>query len=411
MCTAKRLHWILALLLVPLCSNAMVYDNRYIPLYPGPRINFGGTRSTFTVSPMAATASKGVDPKQEDTEIGIPEIFGRLDLAELGVATGLVNSATGNPIPADKRGGKIDLRAEGRLQVQGVALALDHAVTHWLSFGGSMVFLRANAWHDFTLRSTEVVLGDGETFETERQTIFDALGLETGHWKTAGFGDIDFYVRLGWGKGYVYKFRYIDAGIRFGVLIPTGQVRTENHPPSIPLGGDGHWGMYVALDALLEAKEDIKVGVLLRINQRFSRKTTRRVPVKEEPSIFGAASVRTNVNPGVTAIFSPYVVLENLREGLGGSVQYTLVSHQSDSWKADRTPCITVPLSECEAEETSKWGADYFTLNIFYDFGKVKPVRGLEPIVSLRWDVPSKMLVVNRVAKTHRLTFGIELAF
>ena len=406
----KRYHWLPLLLLIVTASQAMVYDNRFIPLYPAPRLGVECTKSAFIISPMAATASKGFDNKQEDKGIGLPEIYGLLDLSDLAAGAEIVTGT--NPLIPDKRGGQIPFHVDGKLQVQGVCLSLYHAITPHISLGGSMAFLRANSWHDFLITERpNVIVGQGETFEDDRERVFNALGLQPGHWKSSGFGDIDFYVRLGWGRGYVYKFRHIDAGVRFGVLIPTGQLRQENQPPSFSFGGDGHWGIYVALDALFEVKEDVKVGILGRINQRFSRRTVRRVPVKNEPSIFGAACLPTDVDPGVTVIFSPYVVFENLRDGLGGSIQFTLVSHQRDSWKPDRSCIQAIPLNVCHAEETSKWGSDYFTLNIFYDFGKMKPVRGLDPILSLRWDLPSKMLVVNRVAKTHRLSLGLELAF
>jgi len=209
---------------------------------------------------------------------------------------------------------------------------------------------------------------------------------------------------------YTLKFRRIDAGLSLGILMPTGVTQELNNPASVPFGGNGHWGFYVSADALLELREDIKTGVLLRVSKRIANTKVRRMPAAGEPQIFGTVVGPARVNPGSTFIFSPYFALENLRKGLGISVYYTLTSHREDKW-TDKRPDQTVPVELNQVNDLSSWGSDYVTLNVFYDFGKEKVQRSVDPIISFRWDIPASLFVTKRVVRTHVVALGIEFAF
>ena len=103
-------------------------------------------------------------------------------------------------------------------------------------------------------------------------------------------------------------------------------------------------------------------------------------------------------------------MLENLRKGLGAGVHYTLTLHQEDEWRdkrQDKDPRVKIS----RVMDLSEWGSDYITLNMFYDFGKVKVVRSFDPIISFRWDVPLMFFASSRVSKTHRISLGIEFSF
>ncbi len=113
-----------------------------------------------------------------------------------------------------------------------------------------------------------------------------------------------------------------------------------------------------------------------------------------------------------TFSLEPSVFFENLREGLGLGIQYTVVSHQHDIFEPVDPAAASLQLNTNNAEETSKWGYDYVSINAFYDFGECGvSFAKFHPFVFLRWDVPAKLLVVNRVPRTHRVCFGIEFAF
>jgi len=421
--TRKLFGLLVPLLLMPL-STVAIYDNRFIPLFEAPRLALEGTRSLFSVAPMAATASEAFADRAAGGVIGIPEIYGSFDLVTLDEALGMKGCEDPNVRldPAVRGSSGVKWCMDGKIQFQGISFLYHQAINKYLSAGVIWYFLRANSRQSYRNLETNLILstGDREELERKRNEIMEALGLCPGHWSGVSFGDVDAYVRVGSRWDYCVRFRRIDVAARLGVLIPSALSRDESKPAAIPLGGDGFWGVYAVLDLLLEPREDLKVGLYARASKRFKRESCRRFPVCKEPQIFGAAAAQVTVDPGFTGIVAPYVVLENLRDGFGVCLQYTLVYHQQDSWKCVRLldgklcqnvspECIKENV--CLVEKATKWGADYITLEAFYDFGKVKLFREFDPLLSLRWDIPRSMIVASRVPKTHRLVLSVDFAY
>ena len=387
---------------------SMVYDNRVIPLLQRPYISVDDTQNIFAVDYFMATGSKALD--HLENEIGIPELYGLFDQGKL--ADAFVAAGRPNPLRSEWQNREIPWAMDGKIQAQAVTFLIHKKIVDWLAIGFSWLFMRTNSRQEFRLKSNNLFLGPGDRLELDdlRRAMFSQLRLAQNHTAQLGFGDIDCYLRFGNVWDYTLKFRSFDVGARLGLLIPTGQSRDINEPASIPFGGNGHWGIYGTLDGLFELKEDMKFGFFARLSKRFKRTNCQRMPVLGEPRIFGATVGQATINPGLTFIFSPYIVLENLRKGMGVSVQYHLTSHRQDSWTDVRLD-KTIPVDLCQVEELSEWGSDYFTLHLFYDFGKAKPIRSFDPIISFRWDVPAMLFITNRIAKTHRISIGVEFAF
>src|SRR3990167_3949314 len=395
-------------------SCAMVFDNQFFPLLQKPFVTVEGRFSHFAPSFFVTTASSAFGKNEE--EIGLPEIYGTLDqqqnVFDLGVLAKAIDTAQKpNPI-ADLIGAKIPYKLDGKIQAQGLAFAYRQSLyKDIIAVGVDFFFMRVNSRQDFFLNKNNASasitdLGERELDEARRKA-FDTLCLLKNCSDQVGIGDVDAYFRIGKVWDYTLKFKKIDAGLRGGILIPSGQERELNSPASVPFGGDGHWGVYGAIDAEFELKEDMKAGFLVRVSKRFANTRTRRVTVEGEPYIFGALIDSFEVNPGPTFVFSPYVALEHIRKGLGARINYTLTKHFKDTWTdkrnkpSDNKKLVPVKLSEIEA--LSSWGSDYFTLNVFYDFGKVKVKRQFEPIVMVAWDIPSMIFVSERIPKTHKV--------
>ncbi len=390
--------------------NAMVFDNRFLPLFQRPRLTADGTRSEFSAQCFITTANNSFNEMQQN--IPLAEIFGKFDQVEL--AKGIVALGCPNPIPSEFQSiFKIPWEVSGKRQAQGVAFAWHQSITNWLSTGFSWLFMRVASRHEFKLdainieRHISLRTGDAILLDDSRRAMLHEVGICEGSTVQYGFGDIDWYLRFGNMWEYTLRFRRIDAGGRLGLLIPTGVSREEQKPASIPFGGNGHWGIYGEIDALFELKEDWKAGFLLRLNNRFSKTKLHRMPAAQEPSIFGAAVGQACVEPGVTAIFVPYFLLENLRQGLSLGVNYNLVWHQEDCWK-NESGC---PVQLKEVERRSKWSSEYFTLNALYDFGKVKVKREFNPIISFQWDIPSSLFLSSRVNRAHRISIGLNFVY
>ncbi|MDP3889329.1 MAG: hypothetical protein Q8Q25_02170, partial [bacterium] len=353
-------------MLTTVSTLPMTYDNRFIPLFQRPRFLLDGLQNTCAVDYSIMTGSSAFDSAEKD--IGIPELHGTFDQGKL--ADAFVAAGMPNPLPSEWQGVEIPWKTSGKIQAQAVRFFVHKKIVDWLSVGFSWLFMHAHANQEFKLDSTRLILSASDKLELEerRREMFDLLCLNKNYANQSGFGDIDSYVRVGHTWDHTYKFRTIDIGARVGVMIPSGIKRDNNSPASIPFGGDGHWGMYGALDGLFELKEDFKFGMFFRFNKRFSRTSCQRMPVLGEPRIFGATVGQAHVDPGLTFIFSPFFVLENVRQGLGLGVQYHLTKHWEDTWTDARSD-TSIPVDLKQVDTLSQWASDYFTLHAFYDFG------------------------------------------
>ncbi len=391
-------------------AQGMVYDNRFIPLIAPLRLEPDGIPSTLWINAIFGSASQAFNERQEP--LPLLEIEGGFDLGQL--ANAIVVTGKPNPLPSPFQGIRIPWRVDGRLQMQGFNCTYYQKLTeHWAA-GFSWLFMDVNTRPIFTLLKKDMTLffdaGDVLEIDDARRRAFEEVGITKNRVSQKGFGDVDLYVRYGWTWEYIAKMRFIDLGITAGMIVPSGERMLNNAPSSVPFGGDGFWGVYGAIDGNFEVKEDLKVGVFGRLMKRFKRTHMERASVVGEPYIFGAAVVPIRRDPGLTVIFSPWIALEHLHRGLGLSVYYTLTSHQQDHIE-DARENPTFPLDLDEERARSAWGTDYVTLQLFYDFGKIKMKRGLDPMLAIRWDIPAQFFVCNRVAKTHRVAVSVALTF
>lgn len=404
------LYKLIVLFLFMSSVNAMVFDSRFIPLLWHPRVVPDDTKSTLSFELMAGMGNKALS--DAEVEMGIPELYGLFDEGTLGQALTLTGKQ--NPLPPFLQGFRLPWHMEGKIQMQGISFYWYQEIVNWFAVGASWLAMRVNSYQNFFLLNNDISFPLTPSLSNElddtRRIMFEEIGCTQNEVSQIGFGDIEMFLRFGNSWDYALKCRRIRAGLRFGGLFPTGEQTVLNAPASIPFGGNGHWGWYLAADGLFEVKEDIKVGILFQLIKRIPNTKIRRMPVLGEPSIFGAVVGLARVNPGVTLVFSPYFILENVRKGLGIGLQYTLTQHQEDSWRDMRVD-KTIPVKLRKVSELSEWGSDYFTVRVLYDFGKEKVVRSFEPIFSLFWDIPASLFIGHNVPKTHTLSLGLEFSY
>jgi hypothetical protein len=390
--------------------NAELYDNRFIPLFSPPYFFVDDMPSSFEVDFLAITASEAY--ASDDKTVGIPEIFGTFDLNNLALS--MIQNDQKSPLRSDLLGRPLPFNTTGRIQGQGFTLRYYQSLAQHITFGANLIFLRTNSRQMFFLNRQEVrniTEGDAFDIDNARREAFEEIGLTKNDISQHGLSDLDTYVRFGGKWDYVAKCRKIYAGLSLGVLWPTGVKTTLDSAASIPFGGNGHWGMYARADALFELQEDKKVGFVLEAIARLPKTSLTRMPTAaSEPYIYGPVIGQARIKPAATIAFSPYALIENVRGGLGFGLHYTLASHGKDRWCDARTD-QTVPVNLEGAMKTSKWGQDYFTVDIFYDFGKTKTKHTIEPVITFRWDVPSMLFVSHMAPKTHKVSLGIMLAY
>lgn len=391
--------------------SAMVYDNRYFPLIQKPYISVDGRESHFAVDGFVTTAHSAFGVLEE---VGIPEIFGQFDEAQL--AFSLMSVGLPNPLPPLFLDTKLPWSMNGKIQSQGADFSYEQYIAYGFSCGIYALVMRVNSTIDFLFQqgdqTTAKINGPGDILMLDdvRREMLNELGLTCDHVQQHGPGDLDVYLRWSGYWKYLLKLRTLRTGCRLGALVPTGVRKDIFQPASVPFGGNGHWGVYASVDSELEVKEDWKFGLLGRVSKRFARTRLERMPFHFEQPLFGVITGPARVNPGVTGIVSLYAQFEGLRDGFGLRTQYTLISHQEDQWCDERSD-KTIPVNLNPLIERSGWGAEYITLTAFYDFEKVNECRNNAPIINLSWDLPVDWLVGHRFVKTFKITFGLEFNF
>lgn len=393
--------------------RAMVYDNRYFPLYEHifPRTEL--KPSIFYADVFFMTAKDAA--KDTDDSIGIPEVWGNYCLNAL--ANGIV--ALGRPHPfigtqfAFLIGREIPYFMAGKIQAEGVSFAYHQRLTDNVAFGatwfGMHVFSRIN----FELNNATLDLTQEQVIDLDqlRRSMQESVGLEAPKFSKAGFSDIDMYLSFGNIWHYKHKFRRIDAAVRAGVLIPTGLTRDINNPASLPFGGNGHWGAYVSGVVELELREDWMVGCIGRLSKRFEKSKRVRFPLADEQPLFAVLPAEGLVDSGLTAIVVPYLRIEDIRDGLGIQAKYPIVHHFDDCFSDNRFGPKVPEVQLGALNKFSQWTAEYLALSVFYDFSRVRIDKLYAPIFSFTWDIPIQFFLTERSSKTSRISLGIAFGF
>ena len=404
----KRL---LIVTLIASSAQAMVFDNRFLPLFLKPFTRRCDALSHVRFQPFFMRADRAFS---DGVRLDIPNINGTYDQRVLAQA--MTDVGFDNPLRSDFRLSTSSPPAlRGRLEAQGLALLWEQAITPWCSFGLDVLFAHVSVRNQFFLTGSDrqLPIGDKEYLFQTQEKMHQDLGVCPPLFSKTGFGDIDFYIRLSQMWDYTLKFRRIDASLKLGVYIPTASERDIRNPASIALGGNKHWGIYAGIENEWELKEDLSAGLMFRAIKRFEKTHCMRMPLLSEPAEYGVLVGPVRVDPGWTFVFNPYVNIAHLREGLGLKALYTLVAHLQDTFIDKRPTDVQrkFPSRIGARESCSSWGSEYVSIGAYYDFGKVRECPTLYPKLSLYWDIPVNWLVSKRAAETHSVSLMLEFNF
>jgi len=405
---------------------SMICDNRYFPFFPVIHTRIEGKQSWFSFNPFFMTSDSAYD--WNESEVQIPALWREYNQKKLAIALDLVGLP--NPYPAPFRRANPIWNIEQKIHSQGVGLTFEKRLFSPLSLGFSWLFMHVNSRQLFCLESVKDIQLPGhlEELEDARLAMHRSLGLCEAYSSRGGMGDFDCYLRIGDIWDYPYRLRRLDAGVTLGLILPAGKKRDVYSPTTVPFGGDGHWGAYVRADAELELKEDLKTGFIARLGKRFQKTRCMRLPVAGEHPMFGALVTPVSVCPGISAMFTAYGSVENLRAGLGLRVGLNLSLQERPDWfdlrscaEKEKLPVVFSDKDCCiEDQGTSDfhriadldgWKSDYLFVNVFYDFGKTAPDRGYKPIITFSWDIPYLFWASENNVRTHRISLGIEVNF
>jgi hypothetical protein len=411
-------------------AHGMVFDNRYFPLYQKPFTYPLDSAIHLQVEPFYFTAHHafGGSPEEgaQHEEVDLFDRGGSYNQVCIDHAL-QVAGITKESLLHDHFRMRTDIPWDqrGRRESWGFAVNYYQWLDKYWGFGFSTLFMHVISRLDLELDRFSVKgMGSLQELLAINAAMHKLLGLQPGLWEKTAFGDIDFYVRLGTIKEYMYRMKRLDLGWKVGVLIPSAPVATINNPAAVPVGGNGHWGVYTALDVEAELKQNLKVGMFGRLSRRLPKVQCSRLPVccepvddafrigesasaYSEPIAYGALVERIRINPGYTVVFSPYITFESLQDGLGFGAQYTVEWHTDDHYDRIRT-VNDIPVNFRQLEYFSSWAIEYITLSARYDFGKHKEVRGATPFLILDVDIPFRGIVSKRSSKTYGISLRIE---
>lgn len=304
---------------------------------------------------------------------------------------------------------------EGTFDAHGIVVAFFAPLTEHFGVGIRTGFLKLNScMHLFRDNAMfeSIIAGAGDEYELQelQENIHNKLGVTSLASNVYSATDTECYLKLFSVHDYSYLCRLVDASLSLGFIAPTAKKRNILNPASISAGGDGHWGLFIEgdLDAVL--RQDLRAGLILRAQQRLNNTRRERMPVGEEPPIFGALIGDATVKPGLTFVMSPYLMFEHLRNGLGISIGYTLVKHLRDGWiDCRKDQDIVANLAPVSAE--SPWTSERIYCGIFYDMDWASRYYRFSPIISLNVDVPVAWVDGKRSAETFGVSVGVEMHF
>lgn len=437
MISARWIYLIAVSLIVSsLNINGMIYDNRYFALLDKPVRRQDTEKFFFRVQPFVMFAHEASlrEDEFEDDESTLFDIEGPLHYGKLHDSLGLAQTLARPLARPDLmlRGRDMWWSQPGRLDSAGLAFRWYWALSRHWEIGGSALLMGARSRFSTLLRSHADILlteGDRRDIQASHEEFMRLNGIDSFLWSKFGVGDLDGYIRLGTLKHYFLKCKTIDAGIKLGIIAPTGVRRELRNPASLPFGGNGHWGVYgdVAVDT--ELKDDLFAGFNVRFIQRLAHTETVRLPLRaqtipsgqgseqaeQEPDLdlksmplsFAPSIDRARIRPGWTFVFSPYVGFGDLREGFGVQVGYTLISHAHDRIVAHRN--FESPKIDRELfKHRSEWNREYVTVSLMYDLAKNRECRGRAPLLSFDVDIPVDIVASKQSFRTYAVSLRIE---
>lgn len=436
-------------LLVMLTSDivCMTFDNRFLPLYFKPFIYQATVPSHFRIQPLFMRAEKatgiqnGSDVRNNGEKINIPDIFGNYDLLALDEALILSGRTNKSLVRPDLLlEGRIPFKRPSRIDAQGIAFYYQQAITNNIELGASFLFLNIDSRTDFCFgKRVNLQMGDSAEIFNTKAKINKLLGVTPPLYSQIAFGDFDLYLRFFLGWDYTCKCRRILGAAKLGMIAPTStdiisKCNAIDNPAAIPLGGYGSWGIYGALEADVELKQDITASFYFRAIKRFKKDSLFRMPTQaNEPLNYGALTGIFTRDPGWTFVLNPIVTFYGLKDGLGARVMYTGVRHLADDYSLcklfnnkpqnfannqnghnsnlDRNNEMNTTINMQRVRELSKWGMEHISLGLFYDFSYYWVCPKVRPILSLYWDYPINGLFSRSSAKTNVVSLAFEMSF
>lgn len=437
-------------------SFAFHTTNRYFPFFERPE-ELLPKKHYVQVSPFYATATTAFNQRWGTGKIA--QLSGDYNLQDVITSLEFVKGSNFiNPIiketgSNDFVGKSIPMTVSSKIQSIGLSVrAEEYFPSLHLTIGAWVPFAWLNtiAHYQFTDRDRTVfasqfpaaerikLMSDqtAEIIDQIRRRTHDEIGFCKNISSKVAIGDPDIYLRWNYFLDHRFLMKSININVQTGVLVPLGEREDRDIPSSVPFMGGGHWGIYSTIVPELELKQDIKIGLMFSILFQLAKNKMIRMPVYKEPANFSALEGCFYVDPGITIKLAPYLILENITDGLHFQARYNYVRHADDDIQDNRAN-KTIPsylnirpddfasitetsenvtdLTICQnaknKEALTKWRSHYITLQLTYELPQQEKNTNrhkLNQRIYAFYDMP---ISGKSVSKTHQLTFGYERSF
>ena len=172
------------------------------------------------------------------------------------------------------------LQFSGKCNYTGGAVSFGFNITDELFFGCELPFYKLDIKDITFIDKTATVDQDAEwnQFYVLFDSILSDVGLSRLGIKKSGIGDISIYT--GWTRSTedLENLEFLDATLKFGVLLGTAAEKNEDFAFSVAPGYDKHNGVFISFDTAIGITENASFG--FHLNELFLLKKSKTMRVK-----------------------------------------------------------------------------------------------------------------------------------
>jgi hypothetical protein len=387
--------------------------------------NYRKHNAYFSMQPFMMIADKAYNNCFRRTpfdRVGLYELGGQLNLIDLDLAlqaNGTLSSTLLKPewIVANL---KIPIHLNGRIETSGIGFQGAYEfIDNWL-FEGSLFVM--NSHQILHLRPEE----ENKNFQLNESYLRDIFNLHRQYTSllrddknpsplcssNTSFSDIIFAVRYENAYDYWCYLKRFKWHSSLGMLIGAAHQKNYDIIPDIGLGIESKLGGFFELGGNFVLKEDVTIDLLGRVNLYIPYSHLKRISLKNEPLMYGSLKTVVNVDPGSTWYFSPGLIVEGLRDGLGAKIAYSIASHQKDKWKIESdNDNIKLEPNLDLLQQYSGWTQEHFVLSVFYDFMRDSEEHFFEPFIGFTAHIPVDWFFAKGAARSFGLSLILETIY